>query len=97
MRRFPRRWHHELEQASCKSAGGPLPQEPPVAEICPGGERVVRNGEYWYVLVPPDKSGGRAFDYKGNLADTEEDIRQHERQPPNLLLIPVLPPDADGR
>ena len=60
-------------------------------------KEVVRDGEYWYVLVQPDKSGVRAFDYNGNLADTEEDIRQHERQPPNLLLIPVLPPDADGR
>ncbi|NNM88174.1 MAG: hypothetical protein HKL95_06610 [Phycisphaerae bacterium] len=49
------------------------------------------------VLVQPDKSGVRAFEYNGNLADTEAEIRDHEWQPPDLLLVPVLPPDADDR
>jgi|GEM_PF-1410033 hypothetical protein len=57
----------------------------------------VRDGDYWYVLVQPDKLDVRAFDYNERLADTEEDIRDHEKDAPNLLLVPVLPADPYDR
>jgi hypothetical protein len=59
--------------------------------------KVVRDGDYWYVLVEPDKSTIRAFDYSKRLADTEEDIRDNEKNAPNLLLVPVLPTDPEDR
>ncbi len=57
----------------------------------------VRDGDYWYVLVQPDKPNVRAFDYNEKLADTEEDIRDNVKSAPNLLLVPVLPMDPDDR
>lgn len=58
---------------------------------------VIRGGDHWYVLGQPEKPGIRAFDYNGNLADTEEEIRDHTKKPPNLLLVPMLPPEAPER
>ena len=57
----------------------------------------VRDGAYWYVMIEPDKLNVRAFDYSMRLADTEEDIRDHEKKAPKLLLVPVLPTDPYDR
>ena len=57
----------------------------------------VRDGDYWYVIIQPDKLNVRTFDYSMRLADTEEDIRDHEKKPPNLLLVPFLPTEPYDR
>lgn len=57
----------------------------------------VRDGDYWYVLVEPNKHDVRAFDFSEKLADTEEDIRDNVKGAPNLLLVPVLPTDPYDR
>ena len=58
---------------------------------------VNRAGDYWYVLVEPNASKIRFAEYGEELMDTEEDIRAHEKRPPNLRLVPGLPMDADDR
>jgi hypothetical protein len=54
-------------------------------------------GGYWYVLVEPNARKVRYSEYGEELLDTEEDIRDHEKDAPNLLLVPVLPTDPDDR
>ncbi len=48
-----------------------------------------QDGDYWYVVVQPDKEDIRSYDYYGRLAETENDIEENENL--KILLVPVLP------
>lgn len=50
---------------------------------------VRHDGDWWEVVVQPDKEDIRSYDYYGRLADAENDIEDHEHL--NVLLLPVLP------
>ncbi len=50
---------------------------------------VRHEGDWWEVVVQPDKENIRSYDYYGRLADAENDIEDHEHL--NVLLLPVLP------
>lgn len=55
--------------------------------VRPQGMR--QDGDYWYVVVQPDKEDVRSYDYYGRLADAENDIEENEQL--KILLVPVLP------
>lgn len=55
--------------------------------VRPKGMR--QDGDYWYVVVQPDKEDIRSYDYYGRLADAENDIEENEQL--KILLVPVLP------
>lgn len=47
------------------------------------------SGSWWYVIVLPDNSDIRAYDYSNRMAKIEHQIeRQHNL---NVLLVPNLP------
>ncbi len=50
---------------------------------------VRHDGDWWEVVVQPDKDDIRSYDYYGRLADAENDIEDHEHL--NVLLLPILP------
>ena len=48
-----------------------------------------QDGDYWYVVVQPDKEDVRSYDYYGRLAEAENDIEENEDL--KILLVPTLP------
>lgn len=56
-------------------------------EVMPDG--VKKDGDWWYVLVRPDRNDVRAYDYYDRLAESEVTLRDEEQL--NVLLVPVLP------
>lgn len=50
-----------------------------------------QDGDWWYVVVVPDRNGVRAHDYSEKLTTIEDRIREKEQM--NLLLVPALVDD----
>lgn len=52
---------------------------------------VRRDGDWWYVVVTPDKADVRSRDYNAIMSQVEEEIEQENHV--KVLLVPTLPGD----
>ena len=50
---------------------------------------VRQEDDWWYVVVQPDKSDVRAYDYAARLSEAEQDLQDKEHL--NVLFVPVMP------
>ncbi|MGC8623842.1 MAG: hypothetical protein ACP5VQ_01090 [Phycisphaerae bacterium] len=48
-----------------------------------------QDGDWWYILVQPDKKTVSSFDYASRLAKTEDELSENEHL--KVLLVPVIP------
>lgn len=65
------------------------PHQPTDYRLTVFADGVQQDGDWWYVLVQPDREDIPAYDYYGRLAEAEISLKDAENV--NVLLVPVLP------
>ena len=54
-------------------------------------EGVRQDGNWWYVVVQPDRDDVRSLDYSAIMSQTEDELEEKEHL--KVLLVPSLPGD----
>jgi TFIIF-interacting CTD phosphatase-like protein len=63
------------------------PHQPADYRLIVLDQGVRQDGDWWYVVVRPDRGEKRAYDYYSRLAEAEIDLRDAENV--NVLLVPA--------